>query len=61
MEDQITFKQLGRRGYMGFAWFHAYDTNGQPIMKRGVHLGYNATDAHHAMEMHKQMTALLQK
>lgn len=50
----MEFKQLGRKNYMGFAWFGAY-INGEKVMMQGVHLSYHALDENHAERMHKQL------
>ena len=50
----ITFKKVGRRDYMGFAWYAAY-CNGKPVMVRGTHLMYHAQDENHAELIHKSL------
>jgi hypothetical protein len=55
---KIKFKASGKRDYMGFQWFKAYNENNEPILQQGVHLAYHAIDENHAHAMHNQINKL---
>jgi hypothetical protein len=52
---KIKFKPIGRRDYMDFQWYGAYDENNNPIYVQGEHLSFQAKDETHAMRMYNQI------